>query len=44
MTALSHSYRSEPLLVCERCQESYRAAIWLVVDVVERPDLAKRIG
>ncbi|MBE2224084.1 MAG: hypothetical protein IAF02_21270 [Anaerolineae bacterium] len=44
MTALPHSYRSDPLLVCEGCQESYRADIWLVVDVAERPDLAARIG
>jgi hypothetical protein len=44
MTSLSHSYRSDPLLVCERCHESYRADIWLVVDVDERPDLAMRIG
>ena len=43
MTALSHSYRSDPLLVCEACGESYRADIWLVVDVDERPDLAARI-
>ena len=43
MTALSHSYRSDPLLVCEGCGESYRADIWLVVDVDERPDLVERI-
>lgn len=43
MTALPHSYRSDPLLVCEGCGDSYRADIWLVVDVAERPDLAARI-
>jgi hypothetical protein len=43
MTALLHSYRSDPLLTCAACGESYRADIWLVVDVAERPDLAAKI-
>jgi len=43
MTTLTHSYRSDPLLVCAGCGESYRADIWLVVDVDERPDLVERI-
>jgi hypothetical protein len=43
MTALTHSYRSDPLLTCGGCGESYRADIWLVVDINERPDLAAKI-
>ncbi|MFO7684253.1 MAG: CpXC domain-containing protein [Chloroflexota bacterium] len=43
MTALSHCSRSDPLLACAGCGESYRADIWLVVDVAERPDLAAKI-
>lgn len=43
MTTVPHSYRSDPLLTCESCGESYRADIWLVVDVAERPDLEAKI-
>jgi len=43
MTGLSHSYRSDPLLNCEACDQSYRADIWLIVDAVARPDLIAKI-
>jgi uncharacterized Zn-finger protein len=40
---MSHSFAEQGSLICKRCGRSFKTDIWLIVDVVERPDLFERI-
>lgn len=40
---MPHSYAQQTSLTCPHCDQEVAIDVWLIVDVVERPDLAKRI-
>jgi hypothetical protein len=37
------SFQQTQQLTCPRCGQSFQAAIWLIVDAAERPDLLEKI-
>jgi hypothetical protein len=41
---MEHSYGTFEYYPCLNCGQVFHADLWLVVDIDERPDLAKRIA
>jgi hypothetical protein len=41
--AMPTSFGQTQSLTCPRCGQSFQAAIWLIVDAAERPDLLEKI-
>lgn len=40
---MAHSYAERPTLICPTCGQSLTPDLWLIIDIVERPDLLARV-